>query len=188
MGSLQRIYKDIEDALKRRDNVEEFINGAAQFESHRSEPAALRDFLESFALLEEEDRDEDADKDAVTFSTVHAAKGLEFPVVFLVALEQGMFPHERALAEGGGDEELRLFYVALTRAKEELYLLHSRSRLQRGVPHPERPSPFLTMLGKELVDDNSPEELVRPVDTSRAIEAFKRIYERLNRGNDDKMD
>jgi superfamily I DNA/RNA helicase len=185
-GALQRIYKDIEDSLKRRDNVEEFINGAAQFESRRSEPATLRDFLESFALLEDEERDEDKVKDAVTFSTVHAAKGLEFPVVFLVALEQGMFPHERAIAEGGGDEELRLFYVALTRAKQELYLLHARSRLQRGVPHPERPSPFLSLLGEDLVDDNAPEELVRPADNRRAVEAFMRIYQRLNRGAGDK--
>ena len=188
IGSLQRIYKDIEDALKRRDNVEEFINGAAQYESRRSEPATLRDFLESFALLEEEDRDEDADKDAVTFSTVHAAKGLEFPVVFLIALEQGMFPHERAVAEGNGDEELRLFYVAVTRAREELYLLHSRSRLQRGAPHTELPSPFLALLGKDLVDDQSPEQLVRPVETRRAVEAFMRIYERLNRSTGDKKD
>ena len=186
IGALQRIYKDIEDSLKRRDNVEEFINGAAQFESRRSEPATLRDFLESFALLEEEERDEDKVKDAVTFSTVHAAKGLEFPVVFLVALEQGMFPHERAIAEGNGDEELRLFYVALTRAKLELYLLHSRSRLQRGVPHPERPSPFLALLGDGFVDDNAPEELVRPADNRRAVEAFMRIYQRLNRGAGDK--
>ena len=185
-GALQRIYKDIEDSLKRRDNVEEFINGAAQFESRRSEPATLRDFLESFALLEEEERDEDKVKDAVTFSTVHAAKGLEFPVVFLVALEQGMFPHERAIAEGNGDEELRLFYVALTRAKLELYLLHSRSRLQRGVPHPERPSPFLALLGDGFVDDNAPEELVRPADNRRAVEAFMRIYQRLNRCSGDK--
>ena len=185
-GALQRIYKDIEDSLKRRDNVEEFINGAAQYESRRSEPATLRDFLESFALLEEEDKDEDKDRDAVTFSTVHAAKGLEFPVVFLVALEQGLFPHERALAEGGGDEELRLFYVALTRAKEELYLLHARSRLQHGAPHPERPSPFLALLGRDLVEDTAPEELVRPADNRRAVEAFMRIYERLNRGKGDK--
>ena len=122
----------------------------------------------------------------MTFSTVHAAKGLEFPVVFVVALEQGMFPHERALAEGGGDEELRLFYVALTRAKQELYLLHARSRLQRGVPHPERPSPFLALLGDDLVDNDTPEQLVRPADSRRAVEAFMRIYERLNRGKGDK--
>jgi len=186
VDSLQRIYKDIEDSLKRRDNVEEFINGAAQYESRHPGQATLRDFLESFALLEEEERDEDKVKDAVTFSTVHAAKGLEFPVVFLIALEQGMFPHERAIAEGCGDEELRLFYVALTRAKQELYLLHARTRLQRGAPHPERPSSFLALLGPDLVDDDSPEQLVRPADNRRAVEAFMRIYERLNRGGGDK--
>ena len=186
LGSLQRIYKDIEDALKRRDNVEEFINAAAQYEARRSEPATLHGFLESFALLEEENRDEDDDRDAVIFSTVHAAKGLEFPVVFLIALEQGIFPHERALAEGGGDEELRLFYVALTRARQELFLLNARSRLQRGVPHPARPSSFLALLGRDLVESASPSQLLRPADTRQAVEAFMRIYERLNRASGNK--
>ena len=97
-----------------------------------------------------------------------------------------MFPHERALAEGGGDEELRLFYVALTRAREQLYLLHARTRLQRGAPHPERPSPFLALLGNDLVENSAPEKLIRPADNRRAVEAFMRIYERLNRGKDDK--
>ena len=97
-----------------------------------------------------------------------------------------MFPHERAVAEGAADEELRLFYVALTRAREELYLLNARSRLQRGVPHPVRPSPFLALLGKDLVDTPAPSELVRPADSKRAVEAFMRIYERLNRGGGDK--
>lgn len=186
VGALQRIYKDIDDALKRRDNIEEFVNAAAQYEARRGEPAALHEFLESFALLEEEERDEEESRDAVTFSTVHAAKGLEFPVVFLIALEQGTFPHERALAEGGSDEELRLFYVALTRAKQELYLLNARSRMQRGVSHPVRPSPFLALLGRDLVDSDSPSQLLQPVDNRRAVEAFMRIYERLNRTADNK--
>ena len=185
-GALQRIYKDIEDSLKRRDNIEEFINSAGQYEIRRGEPALLRDFLESFALLEEEDRDEDKERDAVTFSTVHAAKGLEFPVVFLVALEQGTFPHERALAENGGDEELRLFYVALTRAKKELFLLNARSRLQHGAPHTVRPSSFLALLDDGLVDREAPEEIVKPADNRRAVEAFMRIYERLNRNSGNK--
>ena len=187
-GALQRIYKDIEDSLKRRDNVEEFVNAAAQYESRRSEPATLRDFLESFALLEEEDRDEDSAADAVVFSTVHAAKGLEFPTVYLIALEQGTFPHERALAEDAGDEELRLFYVAMTRAKKELYLLNARSRMQRGAPHPVRPSSFLALLGETLIDRQTPDALLKPADKQRAIEAFMRIYERLNRKPGNKND
>ena len=181
VGSLQRIYKDIDDASKRRDNIEEFINAAAQYESRQSGPATLRDFLESFALLEEEDDDDRGGTDAVIFSTVHAAKGLEFPVVFLIALEQGMFPHERAIAEGGEDEELRLFYVAMTRAKEELYLLNVRTRMQHGVPHPVRPSGFLNLLGRDLVEGETPEQLLKPVDKNEAMAAFLKIYEKLNK-------
>ncbi len=188
VGSLQRIYKDIEDALKRRDNIDEFINGAAQYEARCGGAATLRDFLESFALMEEEERSDGETGDAVVFSTVHAAKGLEFPVVFLTALEQGMFPHERALAEGGGDEELRLFYVALTRAKQELYLLSARSRLRHGVPHPARPSAFLARLGRELVDSDAPSRMLRPADNRQALEAFMRIYERMNRNSGNKTD
>ena len=181
VGALQRIYKDIDDANKRRDNIEEFINAAAQYESRQSAPATLRDFLESFALLEEEDDDERGSSDAVIFSTVHAAKGLEFPVVFLIAMEHGMFPHERALAEGGEDEELRLFYVAMTRAKEELYLLNAHTRLQRGVPHPVRPSGFLNLLGRELVERELPAQMLKPADKNEAMAAFLKIYEKLNK-------
>ena len=71
--------------------------------------------------------------------------------------------------------------MALTRAKEALYLLNARSRLQRGAPHPVRPSPFLALLDSSLVDRRTPEQLVKPADNRRAVEAFMRIYERLNR-------
>ena len=132
---LQRIYKDLKDAMKRRENLDEFINAIAQYETRQAEPATLLAYLENLALLEENDRvEEDSpDADAVTLTTVHASKGLEFPVVFVIAMERNIFPHERALEEGSADEELRLFYVAITRARRQLYLLRAKERMQRGI-------------------------------------------------------
>ena len=180
LPGLQKIYKDLEDARKRRDNLDEFINAVAQFEARRDRPATLAEFLESFALLEEEDRDSDGESasDGVVLSTIHAAKGLEFPVVFLVAMERDIFPHERALAERAGDEELRLFYVALTRAKEQLFLTRTRLRMVRGIKHPAQASPFLALLG-ETAEVKRPEELLTYSSTEDTLKAFRDFYASL---------
>jgi superfamily I DNA/RNA helicase len=117
-GGLQKIYRDLEDSIKRRDNVDEFISAVAQFEKKHGGETTLDDYLESYSLMEENDRvqEESPDADAVTLTSIHAAKGLEYPVVIQIAMEKNIFPHERALEEGGYEEELRLFYVAITRA------------------------------------------------------------------------
>ena len=182
ISGLQKIYKDIDDTVKRRDNIDEFISAISQFESKRQEPPTLSDYLEACSLLEESEREEDQETapDAVTLTTVHAAKGLEYPIVFLIAMENGIFPHERALDEGGADEEKRLFYVAVTRAKEELYLLRTRSRLVRGVMHPSRPSPFLTMIDGKYAETREQSELLKTVDADRLAAKFAELYEFLN--------
>ena len=174
---LQRIYKDLKDAMKRRENLDEFINAIAQYEIRQAEPATLLAYLENLALLEENDRvEEDApDADAVTLSTVHASKGLEFPVVFVIAMERNIFPHERALEEGSADEELRLFYVAITRARRRLYLLRAKERMQRGISKPALPSPFLACLTEDLAEHPAPEELVRPASADAVRAAFENI-------------
>ena len=184
VGGLQKIYKDLEDATKRRENVDEFISAIAQFEQKHSSPVTLDEYLETCALMEESDRqsEQDPDPDAVTLSTVHAAKGLEFPIVMLIAVEQGMFPHERALDEGNYDEEKRLFYVAITRAKQELYLLHARCRMQRGINKPARPSNFLALLTGDLAEAKAPEDLLKPVDRDRMAEKFAELYNLLKSG------
>ena len=176
LDGLQRIYKDIRDAEKRRENLEEFLNAVAQYESKSSEPLTLESYLESFALLEESDRTEEVDDNCITLCTVHAAKGLEFPVVFVVALENNLFPHERALEEGSVDEELRLFYVAVTRARRRLYLLRARQRLQRGVSRAQLPSPFLALLPGTAVRQLDSSELLRPVTADEARAAFARFF------------
>ena len=181
LDGLQKMYKDIKDAAKRRENLDEFLNAVAQFEQHADAPPTLDDYLESFALLEETDRtEEDVDADAVTLSTVHAAKGLEYPVVFAVGMEHGLFPHERALEEGSEDEEKRLFYVAVTRARKKLYLTRAKLRLNRGVPHLPRESEFLGLLDEGLADRREPAELLKAPDPDQMKQKFADIFKMLD--------
>ena len=182
VGGLQKVYKDIADAVKRRDNVDEFISAIAQFESKREEPTSLSDYLEACSLLEESEKEDEKETvtDAVTLTTIHAAKGLEYPVVFVIAMENGIFPHERALEEGGADEEKRLFYVAVTRAKEELYLSRTRMRLVRGVMRPAQPSPFLAMIDGEFANTVEPEDILKTADKKTMSDKFAELYALLD--------
>jgi DNA helicase II / ATP-dependent DNA helicase PcrA len=115
--------------------------------------ARLEEFLDEFVLDPEREREPDADVDAVTLITIHAAKGLEFPNVHLVGLEDGLLPHSRSKSEGTIDEERRLFYVAITRAQRMLRISHCRTRRRYGQPLPCHPSPFLKELPPECVED-----------------------------------
>ncbi|MEA4861971.1 MAG: ATP-dependent helicase [Victivallaceae bacterium] len=172
---LQQIYRDIEDARKRRENIDEFISSVAKFEE-RNPRSTLADFLENFALLEENDRtaEPEANADTVTLSSVHAAKGLEFPCVFLVAAEEKLFPHERALEEGNLEEEKRLFYVALTRAKNRLIISAARKRMERGVWRDHLTSNFVKLLPDRLCEAARAEDImevqVSPDDLERQFE------------------
>ncbi|MFQ5806534.1 MAG: ATP-dependent helicase [Phycisphaerae bacterium] len=130
-------------------NVEELVTAAKRYEDEIEQPS-LEDFLQRVALTSDQDAvDESAG--VVLLMTLHAAKGLEFPVVFIVGLEQGLLPHERALHEAKGDleEERRLCFVGITRAQSRLYLSHARQRLLRGALLPRCQSQFLG----ELPDD-----------------------------------
>ena len=180
-GGLQKIYKDIKDTEKRRDNVNEFINAIAQYEAKQEQPPTLDNYLESFALLEENDKvDEKEENDnAVTLSTIHASKGLEYPVVLLIAMERGIFPHERALEENGYEEELRLFYVAVTRAKQELFMTRSRSRMNRGMVRPALPSPFLELLNSDVAEKADADTLIKPADEDALRRAFEECIKLL---------
>ena len=168
LNGLQRIYKDQTDSIKRRENVYEFINAIAEFEKKQEAPITLHEYLESYALLEENDKvaennDEDGEN-AVTLTTIHASKGLEYPCVLLPAMEHDVFPHQRSVMEGSVDEELRLFYVALTRAREQLLISFSASRMDRGVERNQLPSQFLKYLPEEIVDVCEPDDLIKAMD------------------------
>lgn len=181
LDGLQKVYKDIEDATKRRENVDEFINAVAQYESKQPEPPTLQEFLEKFALLEENDRTDDKSDggDGVVLSTIHASKGLEFPLVFLVAMERNIFPNERALKEDSLDEELRLFYVALTRAKRHLVITHARERFRYGKSERSTPSDFLLRLPEDLTDSGDDYEFIQQLTTDSINEGFAKIFEML---------
>ena len=122
LNCFQKMFKNIDEAEMRKDNVLELINAIAQYENDLDKGAKLIDFLESFSLSDDNDKveEDEGNNNAVTLMTVHAAKGLEFHYVFVVGMEQGIFPHSRALEERDDDEERRLFYVAITRAKRAL--------------------------------------------------------------------
>ena len=181
LDGLQRVYKDIKDATKRRENVDEFINAIAQFEAKQAELPTLQDFLEKFALLEESDRtaDESENGNGVILSTIHASKGLEFPLVFLVAMERKIFPNERALEEDSLDEELRLFYVALTRAKRHLVLTHAKERFRYGKVERSAPSEFLWKLPEDLTDSGDDYEFLQQLSADSINEGFAKIFEML---------
>ena len=112
----------------------------------------LEAFLEDLTLDTERAEDKEIADNSVILITIHSCKGLEFPHVFLVGLEDGMLPHSRSKVEGTLEEERRLFYVAITRAKETLSLSFCQSRKKYGELSPCHPSPFLNELPKELVE------------------------------------
>lgn len=133
-------------------NVEELVNAAAESE-RRGE--SLRDFIDHAALAS--DTDQYRPDARVTLMTMHSAKGLEFPVVFIAGLEEGLFPHSRSLDdEAGLEEERRLCYVGITRAKKYLYLTHAMRRRSFGEESPAEPSRFLNEVPIELIENLSP--------------------------------
>lgn len=133
---------DKETEMDRLMNLDEFMNSVAEFVS-QNPGCSVRDYVESTAL--DSSRTLDDDSDYVTLATVHAAKGLEFRVVFVVGLEDGIFPNSRARYDDGEmEEERRLMYVAVTRAEERLYLTRARNRFMYGATKPTMPSVFFT--------------------------------------------
>ena len=145
------------EADARIENIQEFISVAKQFEQDRleeeSEDSPLLQFLTDLSLVSDADSD-DGDGRMVTLMTLHAAKGLEFPVVFMIGLEEGIFPSLRSMMEHDDDveEERRLAYVGITRAEQKLYLTNAYSRLLYGRTQTNRPSRFILEIGEELFD------------------------------------
>ena len=163
LTGLQKIYKDIEEAEKRQENVAEFISYIGIYERRQDAPCKLSEFMESYSLMDDNDRTDDSENaDGPVLSTVHASKGLEFPVVFIVGMEQGVFPHERALSENGEEEERRLFYVAVTRAREELFMTSAAARFKYHEYVRQLPSAFLRNLPGDCVEKPDLESFVEP--------------------------
>jgi len=162
-GLREMVNDGTDEGEERWANVTELRAHAAEFDELAA-PEGLARFLEEVALVSDQDTLEDR-PDRVTLITLHAAKGLEFPVVFIVGLEEGLLPHRRALEdERELEEERRLAYVGMTRAKDRLYLIHAHHRSTWGVGSVSEASRFLTELPEELL---SAERIQAPTRRSR---------------------
>ena len=139
-----------EEREQRREAVGEV--GVALTEAMRK-GRSLQQFLDEAALDAEPEEEDLEQKAGVTLITMHASKGLEFPVVFLVGLEEGVLPHWRSSEEGTRDEERRLLYVGITRAREELFLSYCAVRRKYGELVRCDPSSFLEELGEEWIEE-----------------------------------
>ncbi len=138
-----------QEAQSRLENLQELLNVSAQHDATADEPG-LNTFLQEIALLTDVDT-WDQTSDAVTLMTAHSVKGLEFPVVFLIGMEEGVFPHSRSMTNDHElEEERRLFYVGMTRAKEELHITHCTRRALYGQANFNAPSRFLHAIPKHL--------------------------------------
>lgn len=153
--------KALEDEI-RLENLMEVKSITASFEE-RTGSANLGDFLEEVSLIADISNHTE-DGDVVTLMTLHSAKGLEFPVVFLVGMEEGLFPHNMSLMENNLEEERRLCYVGITRAKERLYLTNAKRRMLYGKDNMNMPSRFISEIDEKLIEKIGPKEENKVID------------------------
>ncbi len=151
-GELDRTCKNAEQAINRWQNVELVLNAIGDYEKTAPEPSLIN-FLDESHLNTDQDR---ASRDerrhsSVSLMTIHSAKGLEFPFVFIMGVEDGLLPHENSLKENSLEEERRLFYVALTRAKRHITLFEALSRLRHGKERSTKTSRFIREIPEHLL-------------------------------------
>ena len=169
LAELKRLDKDPEVAEGRIRNLRELMatmDGIGNLPAER-----LDNFLENITLDSDREEEKENTSDAVTLITMHSCKGLEFPNVYIVGLEDGLLPHSRSKVEGTLDEERRLFYVAVTRAMQTLTISHCGGRKKYGQLLPCQPSPFLKELPEELVE-HSDEKSKLPVSDATGKDYF----------------
>ncbi len=163
------------EAQGRIENLQELVNVAAEFDASRAAAGApgrgddtgLAEFLQQLQLLSDADERKD-DRALLTLMTLHNAKGLEYEIVFIIGCEEGVFPHPRALEEGGLEEERRLCYVGITRAKRDLYLTYARSRGLFGRRTYGMRSRFITEIPFELTDQEEQQPRPRAISWANA--------------------
>lgn len=178
-GYIDELYKgDKEEAEERKDNVKEFISVAMEFEQNSGEKD-LETFLTGVALTSESSEEEEIDK--VSLMTIHTSKGLEFPVVFIVGMEDGLFPIARAvrsMSDSEIEEERRLCYVGITRAKEILYLTLTQKRTLYGKTNPSIASRFMEELPKECIErlNSAEKELSYSKANYNVLDKYKQKY------------
>jgi DNA helicase-2/ATP-dependent DNA helicase PcrA len=166
----------------RVENLDELVNVASRFELTPDDIEANLSELSAFlahATLEAGEGQGEAWDDCVQLMTLHSAKGLEFPVVFLVGMEEGLFPSQRSVEdEGRLEEERRLAYVGITRARERLFVTHAESRRMHGTEMLARPSRFLAEMPAELIDEVRPRvQVSRPMYAGRYVDSAASLQE-----------
>jgi DNA helicase-2/ATP-dependent DNA helicase PcrA len=162
-GILKELYSDkTPEGISRYENVQELLNGLKEFSENQKKinpekTPVLPDFMQDVALLTDQDTETDEDRDKVTLMTIHASKGLEFPYVFIAGMEENLFPSQMALnSRAELEEERRLFYVAVTRAKKQCYLSYATQRFKWGQQIYCEPSRFIDELNPLYVEHKYP--------------------------------
>jgi superfamily I DNA/RNA helicase len=166
---VHELHKNPQSALKRIEAYEDFILSLAHYESNEQSPS-LRGFLEALALTDMLESKDEKTSYGVTLISLHSAKGLEFPVVFIAGVEEDILPHKKS--EGDIEEERRLFYVGITRAMKELYITYTGHRQKYGKDVPSNPSRFLEELPEDVIEKISRFENEDPARAEKAAEAF----------------
>lgn len=180
LADLQRTCKTPEEWLDRERGVNELLTSFEQFEGRSDK--GLRGFLDEMMLRQEREEDKEEDTAGVTLITLHASKGLEFPHVYLMGVEEGVLPHDRSKVEGTVDEERRLLYVGITRARETLALTWCRQRIKYGSPMPGIASSFLREFDPELVEHKDVGQILNaPVTEEKATAKFDAIFAMLGK-------
>ncbi len=147
---LEQSYES--DSEERLENIDELVNAASEYDNSNPD-GSLQGFLEEVALISDIDKWDDQ-TDTVTLMTLHAAKGLEFPVVFIAGLEEGLLPHSQSKdSDDDIEEERRLCYVGITRAQKDLFLIHTRYRAKFGQRTPCIPSRFLSEIPEDFIEE-----------------------------------
>ncbi len=164
------ILQSTEESTSRAENIKEFLYVAQEFEK-ANEENDLNAFLNQISLMTDQDS-VGQEKQFVNLMTFHSVKGLEFPVVFIVGFEEGIFPHYKSLMDSSQlEEERRLCYVAITRAKQKLYILHAEQRTLFGEYWANGPSRFLNEIPEEIVSKNKAEALFSKESSSKYFSA-----------------
>jgi DNA helicase-2/ATP-dependent DNA helicase PcrA len=152
----------------RIENLEELVSAAKGFEVDPADEMSELDGFLAHAALEAGEGQAEAWEDCVQLMTMHSAKGLEFPLVFLAGMEDGLFPHQRSIADVDGlEEERRLCYVGITRAMQTLYITYAEQRRLHGMDNYSRPSRFISEVPEEHIEEIRPRvQVSRPISTS----------------------
>ena len=180
LADLQRTCKTPEEWMDRERSVRDIMSSFEAFEGRSDK--GLQGFLDEMMLRQDREDDKEDDQDGVTLITLHASKGLEFPHVYLMGVEEGVLPHDRSKLEGTVDEERRLLYVGITRARLTLALTWCRQRAKYGSVVPCISSSFLKELDPELVEHRDVGEILNaPVAEGKAAANFDANFAMLGK-------